>query len=87
MAGAATASRLGLVSCHACTFVCKDVTGADLTTCCPRCGRHLHRRIPNSIARTWALVIAAAILYIPANLLPIMETSSLFDQVDTIMTG
>jgi paraquat-inducible protein A len=88
MAGVATASRLGLISCHACTLVCKDVAGADLTKRCPRCGTPLHRRIPNSIARTWALVIAAAILYIPANLLPIMESSSLFDsQEDTIMSG
>lgn len=88
MAGAATASRLGLVSCHACTLVCKDVASADVTTRCPRCGTPVHRRKPNSIARTWALVIASAILYIPANLLPIMETSSLFDsQEDTIMSG
>ena len=39
---------------------------------CPRCGAVLHRRKPNSLARTWALVVAAAILYIPANLLPVM---------------
>jgi paraquat-inducible protein A len=39
---------------------------------CPRCGTILHRRKPNSIARTWALVVTAAILYVPANLLPVM---------------
>jgi paraquat-inducible protein A len=45
-------------------------------------------RKPNSIARTWAFLIAAYILYIPANLMPIMETRSLFgDQGDTIMSG
>ncbi len=45
-------------------------------------------RKPNSIARTWALLLAAAILYIPANLLPIMHTRSLLGvQDDTIISG
>jgi len=34
---------------------------------CPRCSSHLHPRKPDSVARTWALVIAAAVLYVPAN--------------------
>ncbi|MBP0595911.1 paraquat-inducible protein A [Paraburkholderia sp. LEh10] len=55
---------------------------------CPRCGAHLHLRKPNSLARTWAYLIAAIILYIPANVLPVMDTSSLFGaQKDTIMSG
>jgi len=48
----------------------------------------LHSRKPNSIARTWALVIAAFILYIPANVLPITKVTSLgIVQSDTIMSG
>lgn len=55
---------------------------------CPRCGAHLHLRKPDSLARTWAYLIAAIILYIPANVLPVMDTSSLFGaQKDTIMSG
>lgn len=55
---------------------------------CPRCGAALHQRIPNSISRTWALVVAALILYIPANVLPIMTTTSLgYQRSDTIMSG
>ncbi len=55
---------------------------------CSRCGARLHPRKPNSIARTWALLVAAFILYIPANLLPVMETGSLFGaQKDTILSG
>ena len=55
---------------------------------CGRCGARLHARRPNSIARTWALLITAAILYIPANLLPMMTTASLLgSQEDTIMSG
>lgn len=55
---------------------------------CQRCGATLHPRRPNSIARTWALLLAAALLYVPANLLPIM-TVSLFGQGTpaTIMEG
>ena len=55
---------------------------------CPRCGTRLHRRKPNSIKRTWALVVAAFIFYIPANLLPITIVVSLGQaQSDTIMSG
>ncbi len=42
-----------------------------------RCGAKLHPRRPNSIARTWALLISAMILYVPANLLPIMTVNML----------
>jgi paraquat-inducible protein A len=55
---------------------------------CPRCGETLHWRKPDSISRTLALLIAAIILYIPANLLPVTVTSSLgHSQSDTIMSG
>ena len=55
---------------------------------CQRCGTPLHLRKPNSIQRSWALLMAAFVLYLPANLLPIMETRSLFGpQQDTIMSG
>src|SRR5690606_33609885 len=53
-----------------------------------RCGARLHPRRPYALARTWALLITAAILYIPANVLPIMTVHS-FGQgsPDTIMSG
>lgn len=55
---------------------------------CTRCGGRLHARRPNSIARTWALLITAAILYIPANVLPIMTVSFLGKGApSTIMGG
>jgi paraquat-inducible protein A len=55
---------------------------------CPRCTDVLHRRKPESLQRTWALLIAAVICYIPANLLPIMTVTSLGrTQSDTIMSG
>jgi paraquat-inducible protein A len=55
---------------------------------CARCGNPLHRRKPESVQRTWALVIAAVLCYIPANTLPIMSVTSLGQtQSDTIMSG
>ena len=55
---------------------------------CPRCGGELALRHHNSIQYTWALVIAAAICYIPANMLPVLNTSALGkDEPDTIISG
>ena len=55
---------------------------------CRRCGARLHARRPNSIARTWALLLTAALLYIPANLLPIMTVNRLGQgSPATIMQG
>jgi len=76
-----------VLPCHACGLVAPPV-GKGHHMECARCGTPLHTRKPNSISRTWALLIAAAILYIPANLLPVMVTHSLFGaQNDTIMSG
>lgn len=87
-----TAAQSGLFSCHACGLLSappKGALGARQSACCPRCEAPLHLRKPDSIRRTWAFLAAAYILYIPANLLPIMITSELFSlpQSDTIMSG
>lgn len=63
------ARDLGLCLCHDCGYAC-PTTHRE----CPRCEARLHRRKPNSIARTSAFLIAALILYLPANLLPVMFT-------------
>lgn len=78
------AASIGKALCHTCGRL-----GAPATErACPRCGTALHFRRPDSIQRAWALLIAAYVLYLPANLLPIMETSSMFGtQADTIMSG
>ena len=81
----ASAASLGLAGCHDCGLVSR-LSGHGGS--CPRCGAALHLRKPDSLGRAWALVIASYILYVPANLLPIMETSSLFGaQRDTILSG
>lgn len=85
----ASARQLGLVSCHDCHLLSRiPKSPSHKVVCCPRCGEELHQRKPNSIARTWALVIAAMVFYIPANVLPMTVTTALGNaQADTIMSG
>ena len=79
--------ELGLIGCPACGLVLHSAAQGQAGHC-PRCDHPLHRRKPDSHARTWALLIAAAILYIPANVLPVMHTATLFDAEDnTILSG
>jgi paraquat-inducible protein A len=55
---------------------------------CARCGATLHSRKPDSATRTWALLITAAILYIPANALPVTQVMNLGKaHEDTILSG
>jgi paraquat-inducible protein A len=84
---AATAAGRGLLACHVCKLVSHPGSRGTIGYC-PRCGAKLHTRKPNSIVRTWAFLLAAMILYVPANVLPVTRTSSLFgEQADTIMSG
>jgi paraquat-inducible protein A len=57
-----------LMGCHTCGLVSRAPEGSE----CARCGHALHRRKPHSVARSSAFAIAASVLYIPANALPIM---------------
>ena len=67
------AARARHWSCHGCGLVCRPPGGSDhAETRCPRCAAPVHHRIPNSLTRTTALLLAAALLYIPANAFPIM---------------
>ncbi|HZM00569.1 MAG TPA: paraquat-inducible protein A [Planctomycetota bacterium] len=84
-----TALQAGLVSCHECGLLSRWVEpGPSARTRCPRCGEVLHRRKPNSLARTWSLLIAGFLLYIPANVLPVMKVIYAGrGEPDTIMSG
>ena len=75
-----------LIGCHACDLVV-PVAGDDHARC-PRCGSALHARKVDSIGRTWALVLTALILYVPANLFPVMTVISFGSgEPDTILSG
>jgi len=84
-----TAAQASLMSCHACHQLSRMTAGVtNGEAICPRCEAHIHLRKPNSISRTWALLIAAYILYIPANLLPVMTVISFGKgEADTILSG
>jgi paraquat-inducible protein A len=84
-----TAKQASMISCQSCHLVCQiPETERDPEMICPRCGTLMHQRKPDSLSRSWALLIAAIIFYIPANLLPISVTTSLGNaEGDTIMSG
>jgi paraquat-inducible protein A len=77
-----------LVACEQCDQLVRTEEHGLHALACPRCDVPIHRRKPDSLNRTWALVVTAAILYIPANLLPIMTVTSLGQgSPDTIVSG
>jgi len=81
-----TGRSLGLRVCTRCRTTMRAATGAGQR--CPRCYSPVHVRRPHSLAATASLVITAALLYIPANVLPVMRTHTFFsDEDDTIMSG
>ncbi|WP_339468511.1 MULTISPECIES: paraquat-inducible protein A [unclassified Pseudomonas] len=80
-----TASELNLCLCHSCGLSADISTGAPE---CQRCDAPLHRRKVNSLTRTWAYMLTALVFYVPANLLPVMNTTMLGSGADsTIMSG
>jgi paraquat-inducible protein A len=83
-AGAST-TRGDAIGCDTCGLVSR-VT--DNRTHCPRCGFRLRHRKPDSVRRTWALGIAAALLYVPANVYPVLTVVQLgAGQPSTILGG
>jgi paraquat-inducible protein A len=79
-------ARRRVAGCHACGLVL-DLSGSTHAAC-PRCGAQMHHRKRDSLNRTWALVITAFILYIPANLFPVMTVISFGrGHPDTILSG
>lgn len=89
MSSIESAKSLGLVLCNDCHLVVRQAPlQQHKAQFCPRCGSRLHARRPNSIVRTWALVITAWICVFPANLYPVMTVIYLGDgEPDTILSG
>ena len=81
-----TGRTVGLLVCTHCHATVRAIESSHAL--CPRCGARVHERRPHSLATTAALVLSAAALYIPANLLPVMHTHTFFSEDDdTIMSG
>jgi paraquat-inducible protein A len=82
----ATGRSLGLLVCTRCRATVRAI--GEQQSLCPRCEAPLFVRRPHSLSTTAALVITAAVLYIPANLLPVMRTHEILsDEDDTILSG
>lgn len=79
-----TARKLGLMNCS----VCHQLVAIGEMRSCPRCHTQLHLRKPDSLTRTWALLLTAVIFYIPANLYPVMTVIRLGQgEPNTILSG
>ena len=80
---AESAAALGLAVCHVCGLATPVDEGR-----CGRCRSTLHLRLRDSLQRTWAFTIAALLLYLPANLLPILRVESFAGaESSTIVSG
>jgi paraquat-inducible protein A len=86
-AATSTAMSLGLQSCEVCGLLSRPALG-DPDARCPRCDQELSFRKEESLQRTWAYLFAAAVCYVPANLLPVLTTSTAAgSESDTILQG
>ena len=86
---ALAASPDHLMACDLCGLVHAEAAAkGGAAIACARCGSELHARKPDSITRTWAFLLAALVLYIPANMLPVMYTRLLGSEAEsTILEG
>jgi paraquat-inducible protein A len=86
-AGALTAMQQGLQGCETCGLLSRPAPGEEKGRC-PRCGGMLEFRKRASIQRAWAFLLAAAICYVPANVLPVLTTTTAAGtDSDTILQG
>jgi paraquat-inducible protein A len=84
---APTAMQLGLLRCEVCGLLSRPAAGAHEGHC-PRCAEELFFRKPRSLQITWAWLIGAAICFVPANVLPVMKTTTAAGaETDTILQG
>ncbi|MEM7407449.1 MAG: paraquat-inducible protein A [Pseudomonadota bacterium] len=89
----ATGASLGLEGCHVCGALneadgLREASARDHRAC-RRCGAALHgMRKADSVNRCWALVLAAAVMIIPANVYPVMTVTQLGrGEPSTIISG
>ena len=77
-----TAREAGLVACQQCGQV--HQLG---TRICTRCGSRLRSRDTESLQKVWAWLIAGMIAYIPANIYPMLLTSTLVERSESTIIG
>lgn len=81
-----TAASRGLGLCRACHAL--QPCQPDRYVRCVRCGARVSQRTPYSLQKTWFFIVVAALLLLPANLLPIMSVLEWGRaEPDTILSG
>lgn len=78
-----------LLACHECDLLMRkpDLSLGERAQC-PRCGSELYTHRHQVVRRSLALVLAALLLYVPANFLPIIHLQLLGQtNEDTIWSG
>ena len=85
------AAQAKLLGCECCGLVSAAPADAPpdaaMSLRCPRCDHPLHLRQPHSLQKTWAFIFASLLLYVPANALPIMTLSNLFEHNSFTIAG
>jgi len=74
-------------ACSACGLISRVPHGGSEGARCSRCRGRLHRRNPHSLQRTWALVLAALVLYVPANYYPVLVIEILGENTPNTILG
>ena len=78
---------MAMIGCDACGLVSRQPPTTGQMNC-PRCGERLRARKTNSTGRAWALLVASAVLYVPANVLPVLSVARLGrGEPSTILEG
>ncbi len=77
-----TAREAGLVACTSCGLLAPP----DIESC-PRCHAHLESRDAGSVQRAVAWLVAGLIVYIPANVYPMLQTTQMFQSQDSTIVG
>ncbi|MFP7672543.1 paraquat-inducible protein A [Marivita sp. S0852] len=77
-----TARAAGLVGCSGCGRVYARGTEA-----CALCGTSLHSRDRASLQKVWAWLFAGLVVYIPANIYPMLRTSTFGNTVESTIIG
>ena len=77
-----TAREAGLIACRRCGQVHDQHVLA-----CDRCHARLHSRGPDSLQKVWAWLIAGVILFVPANIYPMLLTNTLVEKTESTIIG
>lgn len=78
-----TARAAGYIGCR----TCGKATPSPASVC-PRCGSTLHSRFPLSLQRVLAWLLVGLMCYVPANILPMLVTTTLGQSTpNTIIAG